>query len=211
MTFDGDDLKILSICPESFAANTYALVSDRHAIIVDPSVSVDAITKAVDAEGAKIEAIILTHGHFDHIMSIDTLRRATGARVMIHKDDAEMLTDSRKNAFFTFFGKDKSFAPADELFSDGDEISLGDEVIKVISTPGHSKGSCCFLCPEFMVTGDTLFADNIGRSDLWGGNENSLRDSLKALSNYDRNLKIYPGHGPSAILGNALDNTVYFI
>lgn len=204
-------MKILSICPESFAANTYALISGEHAIIVDPSVSVEAITTAVSGEGARIEAIILTHGHFDHIMSIDTLRRATGAQVMIHKDDAEMLTDSRKNAFFTFFGKDKQFASADALFSDGDEISLGDERIKVIHTPGHSKGSCCFLCPDFMVTGDTLFADNIGRSDLWGGNENSLRDSLASLSNYDRHLKIYPGHGPSAILGNALDNTVYFI
>ena len=204
-------MKIICICPESFAANTYALISDTHAIIVDPSVSLDAINDTVKAEGARIEGILLTHGHFDHIMSIDTLRQAEHVDVMIHKDDAEMLTDSHKNAFFTFFRREKSYAPAEIILNDNDKISLGDETITVIHTPGHSKGSCCFLCDDIMVTGDTLFADNIGRSDLWGGNENALRDSLSSLSDYDLNIKIYPGHGHSALLGDALDNTVYFI
>ena len=84
------------------------------------------------------------------------------------------------------------------------------EIINVIHTPGHSRGSVCYLCDDIMITGDTLFANNIGRSDLWGGDENMLMRSLDLLSSYERKIKIYPGHGPSALLGNALDNVAYF-
>ena len=203
-------MKILSISPKSFAANTYVLISDSHAIVVDPSVSAHTIINEVSAQGAEIEKILLTHGHFDHITSIDTLRNKTNAHVMIHKDDAEMITDGAKNAFLTFFGRDCAYSPADVVFEDGDEIYLGDEIIKVIHTPGHSKGSSCFLCGDFMITGDTLFSNNIGRCDLWGGDEGELLSSLDRLSTYDKNIKIYPGHGPTELLGNALDNVAYF-
>ena len=203
-------MKIIRLSPESFSANTYALISGSHAIVVDPAISVDAMVAAVQKENAKIERIILTHGHFDHIISLDTLRKATNAVAMIHKDDAEMLGDARKNAFFTFFGRECAYAPADALFEDGDEIPLGDESIKVIHTPGHSKGSSCFLCDSFIVTGDTLFSDNVGRCDLWGGDEEALFSSLDKLTPYDRRMRIYPGHGRSALLGDALDNTIYF-
>lgn len=203
-------MKILSISPKSFAANTYVIISNSHAIVVDPSVSTQTIINAVSEQGAEIEKIILTHGHFDHITSIDTLRAKTNAPVMIHKCDAEMLTDGSKNAFLTIFGRDCAYSPANLLFEHGDEIALGDEVVKVIHTPGHSKGSSCFLCGDFMITGDTLFSDNIGRCDLWGGDENALLSSLDLLSTYDKNIKIYPGHGPTELLGNALDNVAYF-
>jgi glyoxylase-like metal-dependent hydrolase (beta-lactamase superfamily II) len=178
--------------------------------VIDPSVSADTIIDAVASEGAIIEKILLTHGHFDHIVSIDSLRRTADIKVLIHKDDAEMITDGAKNAFLTFFGRDCAYSPADDTFVGGDEISLGSEVIKIIHTPGHSKGSCCFLCDDFMITGDTLFSNNIGRCDLWGGDETALLSSLDTLSAYDRNIRIYPGHGPSEILGNALNNVAYF-
>ena len=97
-------MKIIPIAPFSFGANTYAVIANGHALIIDPSVTVGAITSAAAEENAVIDGIILTHGHFDHIASIDTLRAATGAEVFIHAEDAEMLTDGKKNAFFTFFG-----------------------------------------------------------------------------------------------------------
>ncbi|MBO5845681.1 MAG: MBL fold metallo-hydrolase, partial [Clostridia bacterium] len=149
-------MKILTICPESFAANCYALISGKSALIVDPSVSAGAIINAVSAEVAYIEGILLTHGHFDHIISLDTLRAQTGAPAMIHSDDAPMLEDGKKNAFFTFFGRDRVYSPADRLLNDNDEITIGDEAVRVIHTPGHSPGSVCYLCGDFMVTGDTL-------------------------------------------------------
>ncbi|MBQ7383410.1 MAG: MBL fold metallo-hydrolase [Clostridia bacterium] len=204
-------MKIISICPQSFASNCYALISGGKALVVDPSVSADAIISKVIAENAVIEGILLTHGHFDHIISLDTLRKYAGVEAYIHESDAPMLTDGRKNAFYTFFGQDRAYAPAEHLLTNGEEISLGDEKIKVIHTSGHSPGSVCYLCGDIMVTGDTLFADTIGRCDLWGGSDTEILASLELLRKYDRKITIYPGHGPSATLGNALDNAAYYI
>ena len=203
-------MKIVPIAPYSFGANTYAIISDGHAIIIDPSVTVGAITSAVADEGAVIDAVVLTHGHFDHIVSIDTMRDALGVKVYIHENDAEMLTDGSKNAFLTFFGRDRAYRPADKTLKDGDLLTLGGSEIKVIHTPGHSKGSICLLGDEFIVTGDTLFADTVGRSDLWGGNEAELAASLQKLRLLDRSIMIYAGHGAPERLGIALDNSAFY-
>ena len=203
-------MKILPIAPYSFGANTYAIISDGHAIIIDPSVTVGAITSAVVEEDAVIDAIVLTHGHFDHIAAIDTLREATGAPVYIHENDAEMLTDGAKNAFLIFFGRDRAYNPADRLLHDKDVISLGNSEIKIIHTPGHSKGSICLLCDGFLITGDTLFADTVGRCDLWGGSSSELAASLTRLRELDPSLMIYAGHGAPERLGIALDNSAYY-
>ena len=203
-------MKIVPIAPYSFGANTYAIISDGHAIIIDPSVTVGAITSAVAEEGAVIDAVVLTHGHFDHIVAIDTMRDALGVKVYIHEADAEMLTDGSKNAFLTFFGRDRTYRPADKTLKDGDRLTLGNSEIKVIHTPGHSKGSICLLGDGFIVTGDTLFADTVGRSDLWGGNEAELAASLQKLRLLDRSIMIYAGHGAPERLGIALDNSAYY-
>lgn len=209
--YGGDVLKIIPIAPYSFGANTYAIISDGHAIVIDPSVTVGAITSALAEENAVLDAVVLTHGHFDHIVSIDTLRDALGVKVYIHEDDAEMLTDGSKNAFLTFFGKDRSYKPADGLLKDRDVISLGSSEIKVIHTPGHSMGSICLLCDDFIVTGDTLFSDTVGRSDLWGGNQAALVSSLERLRSLDPSIMIYAGHGAPERLGIALDNSAYYV
>lgn len=203
-------MKIVPIAPYSFGANTYAIISDGHAIIIDPSVTVGAITSAVSQENAVIDAVVLTHGHFDHIVSIDTMRDALGIEVYIHENDAEMLTDGSKNAFLTFFGRDRAYRPADKTLKDSDMIKLGNAEIKVIHTPGHSKGSICLLGDDFLVTGDTLFADTVGRSDLYGGDHAELAASLKKLRELDPSLTIYAGHGAPERLGTALDNSAYY-
>jgi glyoxylase-like metal-dependent hydrolase (beta-lactamase superfamily II) len=203
-------LKIVPIAPYSFGANTYAIISDGHAIVIDPSVTVNAIASAVADEGAVIDAVVLTHGHFDHIVSIDTMRDALGIDVYIHEADAEMLTDGSKNAFLTFFGRDRAYRPADKTLKDGDILKVGEAEIKVIHTPGHSKGSICLLGDDFIVTGDTLFSDTVGRSDLWGGNQAELAASLQRLRLLDRSIMIYAGHGAPERLGIALDNSAYY-
>lgn len=204
-------MKILNICEGSWAANCYLLVRGGHALVIDPTASVKAICDALDKENATLECILLTHGHFDHILSLDTLRDKLGVPACIHKEDAIMLTDGKKNAFFELFGKERSFREADKLLSDGDVISLADEKITVFHTPGHTHGSVCYLADGVVFTGDTLFADSYGRCDLWNGDETKMRSSLQKLRKLHRELTIYPGHGKSYKLGMALDNTAYLL
>jgi glyoxylase-like metal-dependent hydrolase (beta-lactamase superfamily II) len=129
----------------------------------------------------------------------------------LDKNDAEFLSDGEKNAFALFFGQERVWKPADVLLHADDEIQVGDATFTVVHTPGHSPGSVCYLCQAkgVMFTGDTLFADNIGRCDLWGGSYATIRDSLRALRSYDGTLTIYPGHGDTNRLSKALDNTMY--
>jgi glyoxylase-like metal-dependent hydrolase (beta-lactamase superfamily II) len=203
-------MEIYTLFPRSFGANCYLLVSGNKAAVIDPSVDADAIMNLAAKKNATIKYIILTHGHFDHISSIDTLRDITHAPVLIHRDDNEMLTDGMKNAHSFFFGYEKKWRPADTLIENGDALTLGNDVIRVISTPGHSKGSVCLLSCDKLITGDTLFASGYGRYDLYGGDIDQLECSLSHLKELDPTLTIYPGHGSNASLGQALDNLLYY-
>lgn len=211
-------MKIIPICPASFAANTFLLVSGKCAIAVDPAVSVGAVEKILESEQADLKAIVLTHGHFDHTVAVDTLRDRFDVPLMIHAGDAPMLTDGRINGFYDFYGRECVHRPADATIADGEIIPLGDGEITVICTPGHSPGSVCLLCKDsknaeeqFMVTGDTLFGNSIGRCDLWRGSEEMIARSLSKLSRLDPSMRIYPGHGASEILGTALEQARYYV
>ena len=208
-------MEIYTISSASFASNCYLIISEdsngsRRAAIIDPGADAHEIIRMSEEKNAVIELIVLTHGHFDHITSLDELRYLTLAPAYIHKDDAEMLSDGRKNAYSLFYGYDKKWREAERLLENGDIISLGKETIKVISTPGHSRGSICLLCGDKLITGDTLFANGYGRYDLYGGDVNELTASLSSLRALDGKLTIYPGHGGSALLSDALDNIIYY-
>ena len=205
-------MTITNLFPGSYGSNCYLVEDNGEALIIDPSASASAVLRRLREDGCTPIGILLTHGHFDHIMSVDTLRQAEpNLKVYIHKADAPMLTDADKNGFSFFFRQDRVWKAADILLSDGDEIKVGNAAFTVIHTPGHSPGSVCYLCEEedVMFTGDTLFADNIGRCDLWGGSYATIRQSLKRLRSYDGGLTILPGHGDTNKLSGALDNTMY--
>lgn len=200
-----------------YASDCWLLTTDSgHAAVIDPSAAAPVILRAVreafpDGNG-QLDAILLTHGHFDHITAVDALRQAVpGVPVYIHTADASMLTDGTRNASALFFGTADVYAPADRLLQDGDSIRLGDEVLSVLHTPGHSPGSVCYLntADGTLFTGDTLFAFGIGRCDLWGGDGAAMRQSLRRLGSLPRTLRIFPGHGETAVLGAALDRALY--
>ena len=199
---------IYNLFPKANCSNCYILEDNNHAVVVDPSASASSILERVKEDGCVLDAILLTHGHFDHIMSIDTLREAVpGLKVYIHAGDAPMLTDGDKNGFRFFFQQDRVWKPADVLLAHGDKIPVGNATLRVIHTPGHSPGSVCYLCEEanILLTGDTLFCERIGRYDLWGGSFETIRASLESLRAYDPKLMIYPGHDSNEWLGRALD------
>ena len=210
----GEDLEIYRFFPGSWKSNCYVIIGksfdSSHALIVDPSLDAGQLVDFLKEKNARLDAIVLTHGHFDHILTLDDLRDRTKAPVYIHKNDAEMLSDGEKNAFAFFFGYDMKRKDADRLLDDGEIIRLGDEELKVISTPGHSKGSICLMGDHFIVTGDTIFAQGFGRCDLHGGDAETLRHTINMLKDFDEGLTIYPGHGDSEKLGVALRNVSYF-
>ncbi len=204
-------MRIVPIYGQSYGSNTYLLVSGRSAFIIDPSMSVSEIVNAAKDADACIEGILLTHGHFDHTVTLDELRRSLGVKSYIHKNDAELLTDGKKDGYYSFFRKENRHDPAEALLEDGDLIPLGDETIRVLHTPGHTRGSLCYLCKNILVSGDTLFAEGYGRCDLYGGDMSQMSASLANLRSLDRSVRIYPGHGPSARLHDALDICAYLI
>jgi glyoxylase-like metal-dependent hydrolase (beta-lactamase superfamily II) len=206
----GDFMKCIPFWGIAWESNSYLLVHDGHAALIDAGVSAKAVLDTLEAENASLELILLTHGHFDHTVSVDTLRDTFKVDLYIHENDAIMLTDGKKNGFYEFYGKECVHGAPQRLMSDGDELSLGEETVKVIHTPGHTKGSVCFLCGDFLVTGDTLFADSVGRTDLFGGSSSELEASLDRLRTLDGGLRIYPGHGNDALLSAALQNSLFY-
>ncbi|MBQ8311512.1 MAG: MBL fold metallo-hydrolase [Clostridia bacterium] len=197
-------MEIINLFPGSFASNCYVLISQKHAAIVDPSANADKILSVIEQKGAIPDMILLTHGHFDHIMSLDDLRDKSGVPAYIHRDDAELPEDAQKNAFHYFFHTERTYRRPERELQDGDTIPLGEEIIRVIHTPGHTRGSVCYQCGNLLLTGDTLFDGGYGRYDLYGGNGEVLFQTLHGMKRLGQTLTIYPGHGASANLSDAL-------
>ena len=193
-------MDIIKLKGLSYASNSYVIISGGDGAVVDPSVDVKEILNALN--GAKLRYILLTHGHFDHILKLDALKCETKAEICIHKNDEEMLTDPELNAS-EFFGIDLASLSADRALNDGDILQLGREIIEVIHTPGHTPGSVCYECGNDLICGDTLFTSGYGRYDLPGGDARVLFSSLKKLADRQDNPMIHPGHGASCLLADA--------
>lgn len=205
-------MEIISLEPTGFASNCFILHNGREAFVIDPSISEKRIISCLEERGLSLVGILLTHGHFDHIWKAQELRDKTGAPLYVHTLDAEMLTDSKKNAYSLFTGGSFTVKQADRLLSGGDEMPLGDEKIRVIHTPGHTKGSVCYDTGDILITGDTLFSEGFGRYDLYGGSITQLKDSLSLLFEMAEreNRWIYCGHGESSTLKTAADKLKFY-
>lgn len=205
-------MEIITLKPTGFSSNCFIIASGKEAFVIDPSISENKIISELDSRSLKLVGILLTHGHFDHIWRAQELRNRTGAPLYIHELDAEMLTDSIKNAFTTFTGGKFVINEADILLHEGDEIALGDEKLAVLHTPGHTKGSVCFDTGDCLITGDTIFAEGFGRYDLYGGSLSELKASLSRLCKMaeSENRWIYCGHGDSSTLRKATENLKFY-
>lgn len=184
-----------------YGANCYILFDEeaKEAVVLDPGGDVDDIEKELNKLEAKVKYIILTHGHFDHTTGVDGLKAVTKATVAIGKNDNDMILKEVQ-----YYGP-LIEGGADITLSDGDTLEFGKHSIKVIDTPGHTPGGVCLLVENHLFTGDTLFKRSIGRSDLAGGNHETLIRSIKEkLAILPKNTIVYPGHGPSSTIGEEI-------
>ncbi len=193
-------MKIIKIPSQGYESNCWLLWDEESGAfaIIDPSASIEQILQSVRQRGLdekKLQYILLTHGHFDHILSVDLLKEATGAPVLIHAGDESFLTNAEHNGYKYFFRRDLTMQPADRILQDGDLLPFGGSTIHVMSTPGHTRGSVCYIIENAIFTGDTLFDQDIGRTDLYGGSMEQLQESLHAIAAIQGDYTVYPGHG----------------
>ncbi len=195
------DLKIgrlmLGICQ----TNCYFIYQDsdqseKDVIFIDPADRGDYIYETLQKNGFRVAGILLTHGHFDHIWGADKLRELSGARIYAYEEEKEVCEDVKIN--ISESAGRACALQVDEYLKDGEVITIADITCKLIATPGHTKGSCCYYFPEdkILISGDTLFQESVGRTDFPTGSMSTLVRSIKEkLFVLPEEVQVYPGHG----------------
>ena len=170
----------------------------RDALVVDPGDEADRILEVLNHHGLKLKAILHTHAHLDHVGATHQLQSITGASVALHGEDLFLHSNLKMQAEFLGLPIPTP-ARIDHFLKDKEEVKVGDLQTQILHTPGHTPGSICFHFPgekEILVTGDTLFAGSIGRTDLWGGSYEEILKSLGKLMEFKDETQVFPGHGP---------------
>lgn len=180
-------------------ANCVCLSDENgHLAVVDPGEEASRLWAHITALGGTVEAILLTHVHFDHILAVRELQEKCGAPLLVHEADAEALSDPARSLIPPY--NLPYPLKADRLLHDGDTVAVGDMMLEVLHTPGHTPGSCCYRCGDVLASGDTLFAGSIGRTDLPGGDTATMFRTLRRLAELPDSLRILPGHGEETTL-----------
>ena len=195
--------KIHTIVVGDLRTNCYILQSNNAAIIIDPGAEPERIVRFIRDIKVKPSQIIVTHTHFDHVLGVDVVRAKLDIPFLIHRDDLSML-ESMQSRVHQFMGFEVPPPPrVDSYLKDRDVLTVGDETVQVLHTPGHSPGSISISGRGYVFTGDALFNQSIGRTDLPGGDLktliHSIRDRLFKLK--DETI-VYPGHGPETTIGD---------
>ena len=179
-------MKIITIPGGSLYTNCYMAFAENSdtCVLIDPGFDAEQILEKVRSQGKTVEAIFLTHGHFDHIGGVKEIAPQTGCKVYIHEADLELPSQLTVGTI-----------PCTDCYEDGDTVTAAGLTFEVLHTPGHTPGGVCLLCEEAMFAGDTLFAGTCGRTDLPGSSPRQMRDSLSRLAKLEKNYRVLPGHG----------------
>jgi glyoxylase-like metal-dependent hydrolase (beta-lactamase superfamily II) len=198
-------MEIKKLVAGVFQTNTYILIAGDNAAVIDPAGNAERIYGEVTGAGAKLTAILLTHGHYDHTSAADELKELSGAPIHIHESDAVMLGDQTKS-YASLIPEKWRGCEADVLLKDGDTVTIGDITLSVMATAGHSAGSVMFVHnaakeeQNVIFSGDTLFADSVGRTDGWSGSAAIQRESLEKIKAMQGEYRILTGHGHETTL-----------
>jgi glyoxylase-like metal-dependent hydrolase (beta-lactamase superfamily II) len=190
--------------------NTYIIFdpSTKDCLVIDPGDEPDRIEDIIKSERLQVKYIVCTHAHFDHVGAVPELKKSTNAEVLIHQDELEIYEAARDMA--AFWGYDIEPLPApDRFLKEGDTIKIGSLRFSVIHTPGHSPGGICLYGERTVITGDTLFAGSVGRTDFHGGSLPKLKESFKRLMDLPEDTVVLPGHGPKTTISQERTNNFF--
>jgi hydroxyacylglutathione hydrolase len=182
----------------------------ERSIVIDPGMNPKRLLERIG--GTQVEAILLTHAHFDHMGGVDEVRKLANCPVYIHDMEADWLTDPRKNGSMRWqdVTPPLSTDPAEYALAEGQSLEMIGHTFRVMHTPGHSPGSVSFLCGQHLFSGDVLFRQSVGRTDLPGGRERDLYDSIRLkLYKLADDTIVYPGHGGRTTIGFEKANNPY--
>ena len=196
--------KVEVVIAPGFTENCYLLSEDEGAtsvVVVDPGSQPDLIQTRLN--NRKLDSIVLTHGHFDHIGAVCQLVKETGAEVIAHAIDAEAVTDSSEINLGHRIQRIEAIH-VDRRVEEGDSIAVGKQSLKVIHTPGHTAGSICLFddVGHILLSGDTLFFEDVGRTDFPTGDAGQQRQSIRRLFDLPDDTRVYPGHDRETTIGH---------
>lgn len=194
------------------AANCYVLLDEAsgEAAVIDPGACERPLIDYLHSEAVKkVRYILLTHGHYDHLMGVAGVKKRTGAPVYIHREDAACLTDETVSLADTHLPGQQQPVEPDGFLEEGMELPLGALTIRVLHTPGHSRGGVCLVVGDAIFSGDTLFCHTCGRTDLPGGDYATLMHSLARLAGLPGDYQVYPGHNRSTTLAHERTHNRY--
>ncbi|MCL2618828.1 MAG: MBL fold metallo-hydrolase [Defluviitaleaceae bacterium] len=206
-------MKIQCLPTSTYSSNTFVYYDEdsREGCVIDPGGDSDKIIAFLREHGIKVGRILLTHGHFDHIMAVYDVAEFTGAKIAAGADECPLLADPGLNLSKQALKTDFSVTP-DITLADGDTVSVGGAVLRVITTPGHTPGCVCFYneAEELVFTGDTLFRESVGRADLPGGDSQVMEASLRTkLYTLPPGTTVYPGHMQPTTIGHEIEHNPY--
>jgi len=197
-------MKLTTFVEPPLDNNNYLLVDEdsKEAVLFDCSCFDEKIVNFLKAQNAQLKYILLTHAHFDHVLGVEKTVKVTDAKVVLHKEDKNLLENL--NAYSFMLGLPEVTVPKVDIYvEDGDIIKLGNNDIKVIHTPGHTLGGVSYLIDKMLFSGDTLFQESVGRTDLEGGSFETLEDSIKnKIYTLSDEVEVFPGHGPKTFVGH---------
>jgi len=200
-----DAVEVIRMVCGLIGTNTYVVYAKGggQAVVIDPADG-RAVLDVLKEENLSCAAVLLTHGHFDHIAGADGVKQAFSCPVYVGEKDAQMLSDPESNGSLPLLGAPVTAQNADRTVRDGDVLSIAGMDIRVIGCPGHTPGGVSYLVDDALVSGDTLFRRGVGRTDLYGGNAEALFSSVLKLYDLPEDTKVFPGHGAPTRIGDEM-------